>query len=196
MQHLQIAKQVIQNEILALKTLESNIDNTDFNKIIEKILSITGRVICVGIGKSGHIAKKIASSFASTGTAALFVHPSEASHGDLGMITVNDVVIMISNSGETKELFDVINYCINNKITMIAITKNQNSTLGKASSYLITLPKHHEASSLSAPTTSSLLTLAIGDAMTVALHEAKNITKENYLSYHPGGAIGVNLRKT
>lgn len=195
MKYLQIAKGVIQNEITALQALESEIEDTDFNDVIEKILSITGRVICVGIGKSGHIARKIAASLASTGTAAFFVHPSEASHGDLGMIAANDVVIMISNSGETKELFDVIHYCQKKNIAIIAITKNKQSTLGIASSYLITLPKHKEASSLSAPTTSSLLTLAIGDALTVALHEAKNITKASYLSYHPGGKIGENLRK-
>ena len=194
MQYAQIAKQVIDNEIEALKKLESIFTN-NFNNIINQILLTKGRVILTGIGKSGHIAKKIAASLASTGTPSFFVHPSEASHGDLGMITTDDIVLVISNSGETKEIFDIIEYCNSNKVDIIAITQNKTSTLGKASQYLIELPPHQEASKLSAPTTSSLMTLAVGDAITIALHEAQGITRQQYLSYHPGGKIGEILKE-
>lgn len=194
MQYTKIAKQVIDNEIDALKKLKT-VFTDNFNNIINRILLTKGRIIVTGIGKSGHIAQKIAASLASTGTPSFFVHPSEASHGDLGMITIDDIVVMISNSGETKEIFDVIAYCNSNKIDIIAITQNKSSTLATASQYLIELPNHQEASKLLAPTTSSLITLAVGDVITVALHEARGITRQQYLSYHPGGKIGTILKQ-
>ncbi len=189
-----IFNRVVKEEAKALEVFSSkSLEN--FSNVINLILKIQGRTILAGIGKSGYIAKKIASSLASTGTPAFYIHPSEASHGDLGMITSSDVVIMLSNSGETKELSDIINYCKRFNIKIIAITMNPNSNLGKNSDFVLTIPKTQEASLLSAPTTSAVMMLALGDAMTVALHEAKGFTKDNYRDFHPGGKIGSNLLK-
>jgi arabinose-5-phosphate isomerase len=188
------AQRVINEEANALKTLESQIPK-DFSEVVNVILKITGRVIMIGIGKSGYIARKIASSLASTGTPAFYIHPSEASHGDLGMITKSDIVLMLSNSGETKELFDTINYCKRFSIKMVAMTMNPDSTLAKNSDFLLTIPVIKEASLLSAPTTSALMMLALGDAITISLHEAKGFSKDNFFIFHPGGKIGANLLK-
>lgn len=191
-----IAQRVINEEANALHALSASI-STNFSEVINSILAIgeKGRVVLIGMGKSGYIAKKIASSLSSTGTPAFYVHPSEASHGDLGMITEHDIVIMLSNSGETKELFDAITYCKRLYIKTIAITMKPDSTLAKNSDLLLTIPLFSEASLLSAPTTSALMMLALGDAITVALHEAKDFSKENYLTFHPGGSIGASLLK-
>lgn len=188
------AQRVISEESNALKKLESQIPG-DFSEVVNSILQIKGRVIIVGIGKSGYIARKIASSLASTGTPASYIHPSEASHGDLGMITKSDIVLMLSNSGETKELFDTINYCKRFSIKMVAMTMNPDSSLAKNSDFLLTIPTLKEASLLSAPTTSALMMLALGDAITISLHEAKGFTKDDFLTFHPGGKIGANLIK-
>jgi arabinose-5-phosphate isomerase len=188
------AQRVINEEANALKTLESQIPK-DFSEVVNVILKITGRVIIIGIGKSGYIARKIASSLASTGTPAFYIHPSEASHGDLGMITKSDIVLMLSNSGETKELFDTINYCKRFSIKMVAMTMNPDSTLAKNSDFLLTIPVIKEASLLSAPTTSALMMLALGDAITISLHEAKGFSKDDFFIFHPGGKIGANLLK-
>ena len=188
------AQRVISEEANALKKLESQIPE-DFSEVVNSILQIKGRVIIVGIGKSGYIARKIASSLASTGTPASYIHPSEASHGDLGMITKSDIVLMLSNSGETKELFDTINYCKRFSIKMVAMTMNPDSSLAKNSDFLLTIPTLKEASLLSAPTTSALMMLALGDAITISLHEAKGFTKDDFLTFHPGGKIGANLIK-
>ncbi|MFK7967961.1 MAG: SIS domain-containing protein [Rickettsiaceae bacterium] len=188
------AKRVISEEAHALKILESQLPN-DFSAIIDSILKTTGRVIIVGIGKSGYIARKLASSLASTGTPAFYIHPSEASHGDLGMITKSDIVFMLSNSGETKELVDTINYCKRFSIKMVAMTMNPDSNLAKNSDFLLTIPTIKEASLISAPTTSALMMLALGDAITISLHEAKGFTKDDFLTFHPGGKIGNNLVK-
>ncbi len=188
------AQRVINEEANALKTLESQIPK-DFSEVVNVILKITGRVIIIGIGKSGYIARKIASSLASTGTPAFYIHPSEASHGDLGMITKSDIVLMLSNSGETKELFDTINYCKRFSIKMVAMTMNPDSTLAKNSDFLLTIPVIKEASLLSAPTTSALMMLALGDAITISLHEAKGFSKDDFFVFHPGGKIGANLLK-
>ena len=165
------AQRVIQEEAIALSILESQIPR-DFSKVVESILRLKGRLIILGIGKSGYIARKIASSLASTGTPAFYIHPAEASHGDLGMITQSDMVFMLSNSGESRELFDTINYCKRFAIKIIAATMNPDSTLAKNSDFLLTIPTIKEASLLSAPTTSALMMLALGDAIMVSLHEA------------------------
>ena len=188
------ARRVINEEAHALKILESQIPD-DFSAVVNAILALKGKVIIVGIGKSGHIAKKIASSLTSTGTPAFYIHPSEASHGDLGMITTSDIVFMLSNSGETKELFDTINYCKRFAIKIVAVTMNQDSSLAKNSDFLLTIPTIKEASLLSAPTTSALMMLALGDAITISLHEAKGFTKDDFFIFHPGGKIGANLIK-
>jgi arabinose-5-phosphate isomerase len=188
------AERVISEEATALNILKSQIP-TDFSKVVEAILSLKGRLIILGIGKSGYIARKIAASLASTGTPAFYIHPAEASHGDLGMITKADMVFMLSNSGESRELFDTINYCKRFAIKIIAATMNPDSTLAKNSDFLLTIPTIKEASLLSAPTTSALMMLALGDAIVVSLHEAKGFSKDDFLTFHPGGKIGANLIK-
>lgn len=188
------AERVISEEATALNILKSQIP-TDFSKVVEAILSLKGRLIILGIGKSGYIARKIAASLASTGTPAFYIHPAEASHGDLGMITKADMVFMLSNSGESRELFDTINYCKRFAIKIIAATMNPDSTLAKNSDFLLTIPTIKEASLLSAPTTSALMMLALGDAIIISLHEAKGFSKDDFLTFHPGGKIGANLIK-
>ncbi|ABV73526.1 KpsF protein [Rickettsia canadensis str. McKiel] len=189
-----IAKRVISSEASALEKLSENIPE-DFNTIIEFLLSFTGRVIFTGIGKSGYIARKIAASFSSTGMPAFYLHPAEASHGDLGMVTRDDLVIMISNSGETKELFNIIEYCNNSSIKIAAMTMNKNSTLAKRSDFLLIVPEYSEASVIGVPTISSLIMLSLGDALMTVIHEKRGFTKDDFKVYHPGGTIGANLTK-
>ncbi|PCJ29585.1 MAG: KpsF/GutQ family sugar-phosphate isomerase [Rickettsiales bacterium] len=194
MKHTDIAHNVITSQGDALAVLAKNIP-ADFAPLIDCILALKGRVILVGMGKSGYIAKKIAASLASTGTPAFFTHPAEASHGDLGMITKADLVIMLSNSGETKELFDTIDYCKRYNIKIASITMKEGSTLAKNSDFLLKLPTQKESSAIAAPTTSALMTLSLGDSIVTALHEAKDFTKEDFKNFHPGGKIGANLLK-
>ncbi|AFB24959.1 arabinose-5-phosphate isomerase [Rickettsia rickettsii str. Arizona] len=189
-----IAKRVISSEASALEKLSENIPE-DFNRIIEFLLSFKGRIILTGIGKSGYIARKIAASFSSTGMPAFYLHPAEASHGDLGMVTRNDIVIMLSNSGETKELFNIIEYCKNSSIKIAAMTMNKNSTLAKRSDFLLIVPEYQEASVIGVPTISSLIMLSLGDALMTVIHEKRGFTKDDFKIYHPGGTIGANLTK-
>ncbi|MBN8511458.1 MAG: KpsF/GutQ family sugar-phosphate isomerase [Rickettsiales bacterium] len=189
-----LAKTCIMEQSTALNLLANSIPDA-FHLLIEYILQINGRVILMGMGKSGYIARKIAASLASTGTPAFYIHPSEASHGDLGMITEKDMVIMLSNSGETKELFDTINFCKRYGIKIAAITMKENSTLAQNSNFLLNLPSYAETSSVSAPTTSALMSLALGDAIVTTLHQLKGFTREDFKIFHPGGKIGTNLLK-
>ena len=155
-----------------------------------------GRVICTGMGKSGHIGRKIAATFASTGTPALFVHPAEASHGDLGMIQPDDVVMALSWSGETTELADIIGYSRRYRVGLIAITANSASTLGREADVCLTLPKAKEACPNGlAPTTSTAMQLALGDALAVALLEARGFSARDFSVFHPGGKLGASLRQ-
>ena len=155
-----------------------------------------GRIILTGMGKSGHIAKKIAASLASTGTPSFFMHPAEASHGDLGMVTDEDVVIAISNSGESRELIDVLNYSKRFGIKLIAITKNPESSLGKAGDIILKLPTSKEACPLGlAPTSSTTATLVLGDVITVGLIERKGFSKAQFNQRHPGGKLGSILQR-
>lgn len=162
-----------------------------------KLLAGTkGRVIVTGMGKSGHIARKIAATLASTGTPAYFVHPAEASHGDLGMITEQDCVLGISRSGETAELSDLIYHCHRLDIPLIGMTFKPESTLAKASNAPLVMPDCGEASEAApAPTTSTTMCLALGDALAVALLDARGFTKENFGAIHPGGKLGAALKK-
>lgn len=192
MSYLKTAREAIIEQSEALKSLANTIPH-DFVSLVNYILKLEGRVIMIGMGKSSHIAKKIAASLASTGTPAFFIHPGEASHGDLGMITEKDMVIMLSNSGETKELFDTINYCKRYNIKIAAITMQENSTLAQNSDFILKLPSQKETSSISAPTTSALMSLSLGDAIVTALHDAKGFSKEDFKRFHPGGKIGANL---
>ncbi|MFN3845717.1 MAG: SIS domain-containing protein [Paracoccaceae bacterium] len=161
---------------------------------VELILATRGRMILSGMGKSGHIARKIASTFASTGTPAFFVHPAEASHGDLGMITPQDLVLVISNSGETPELGDLLDYCLRFSVPVIGISKIADSTLMRAASLRLLLPPHEEACALGmAPTTSTTLTLGLGDALAIAVMEARAFRPDQFRSFHPGGKLGARL---
>ncbi len=162
---------------------------------IERAEKKGGRVIVSGMGKSGHIGRKIAATLASTGTPAFFVHPSEAGHGDLGMITGNDAVIGLSWSGESAELAALINYTRRFNVSLISITSNNDSALGSASDVKLTLPKADEACPHGlAPTTSTTMQLAMGDALAIALLENKGFTAKDYKVFHPGGALGASLQ--
>lgn len=186
-----IALKVIKTEMDGLKRLYDSIDD-NFVKAVNIITSTTGKVVVTGMGKSGHIGCKIAATMASTGTQAYFVHPSEASHGDLGMISKDDCVIAISNSGETKELYDVINYCKRNEIPLIGITRSPASTLATASIPLI-IPNSKEACPLGlAPTTSTTVSLVLGDALAVAAYE-DSFNAKSFSEFHPGGKLGSKL---
>jgi len=166
----------------------------NFLATIAIIKEAQGRVIVSGMGKSGQIGRKIASTLASTGTPALFLHPSDASHGDLGMITPNDVLLVLSWSGETQELKDLVAYSRRFSVPLIAITSKQASTLGKAADVVLTLPKHEEACPNGlAPTTSTTMQLVIGDALAVALLEDKGFNSVDFKTLHPGGKLGAAL---
>ncbi len=166
-----------------------------FIAAVEKIRAARGRVIVTGMGKSGHVARKIAATFASTGTPAFFVHAAEASHGDLGMITSDDVMLMLSWSGETDELTDLINYSRRFGIILIAITVNADSTLGKAADIVLAMPQAREACPHNlAPTTSSLMQLALGDALAIALIESRGFTAVDFGVFHPRGRLGAALK--
>src|SRR5262247_1755965 len=192
----------------ALRTLEAEGSGVDalaaalrdglgisFAAAIDVIRAAEGRVIVTGMGKSGHIARKIASTFASTGTPAFFVHPGEASHGDLGMITPNDVILALSWSGETVELKDLADYSRRFRIGLIAVTAHADSTLGHAADVVLTLPQAREACPHNlAPTTSSLMQHALGDALAIALLENRGFTAIDFHVFHPGGRLGAMLK--
>ena len=165
-----------------------------FEKAVACLAGVRGRVVVTGMGKSGHIAKKIAATLASTGTPAQFVHPGEASHGDLGMIARNDGVVALSNSGETSELTDVIAYTRRFGIPLVAITRNAASTLAEQADILLQLPAAPEACPLGlAPTTSTTMMLALGDALAVALYERRGFSAADFYVFHPGGQLGRQL---
>jgi arabinose-5-phosphate isomerase len=166
-----------------------------FVAAVELIRGATGRVIVTGMGKSGHVGRKIAASLASTGTPAFFVHPGEASHGDLGMITADDVIMALSWSGETAELKDLINYSRRFRIPLLAVTAKAASTLGDAADVVLALPPAREACPHNlAPTTSALMQLALGDALAVALLESRGFTALDFGVFHPGGRLGALLK--
>lgn len=188
--YIESAINTIKVEIEGLNSLFSCFDE-NYVKAVDLILNCKGRVIISGMGKSGHIAKKIAATLASTGTPAFFIHPSEASHGDLGMISKDDVVMLLSNSGETKELRDVIFYCKRFEIPLIAMVRRAQSELVKSSTIAFILSKIPEANKVNAPTTSTTMMLALGDAIAVSLMDAKSFDSENFGVYHPGGKLGA-----
>ena len=190
------AIKTIDSEIRAIEELKKSLDAESLTKALDFMQNSTGRIIITGMGKSGHIGKKIAASLASTGTPSFFVHPAEASHGDLGMITDDDVVIAISNSGESRELIDILNYCKRFGIKLIAITKNQDSSLGKAGDVVLLLPNNGEACPLGlAPTSSTTATLLLGDILTIRMIERKGFSKEDFNDRHPGGKLGSILKR-
>ena len=189
------AKRTINIEVEALRVMEEGLGES-LTEALNLMQSAQGRIILTGMGKSGHIAQKIAASLASTGTPSFFVHPAEASHGDLGMITNSDIIIAISNSGESKELVDILNYAKRFGIKLISITKNPDSSLGKAGDVVLKLPDSKEACPLGlAPTSSTTATLVLGDVLTVAMIERKGFSKEQFNQRHPGGKLGSVLQK-
>lgn len=191
----QILDNTLDKEINAIQALRTTIDLKVLTQVLDIMQNTAGRIVITGMGKSGIIARKIVSSLASTGTPAAYLHPAEASHGDLGMITAQDTVIAISNSGESRELADVINYCKRFHITLIGITKNPASTLGKNVDLLLTLPQTPEADPLDlAPTSSTTVTLVLGDVLTVALMTRKQFTAQDFHLRHPGGKLGSILK--
>lgn len=186
---------LITQEIDALKCLKLGLQKAVLPQVLDLMQNTQGRVVFTGMGKSGIIAQKIVASLSSTGTPSIFIHPAEASHGDLGMITAQDIVMAISNSGESKELVDILNYCKRFAIPIVGITKNPNSTLGKYSNYVLPLPTTPEADPLGlAPTCSTTATLVLGDILTVALMERKKFTKKDFQIRHPGGKLGAILQ--
>lgn len=193
-QSIALGRRVLKAQAQALLTMAADLDN-HFHLAIQLILSCQGRVVCCGVGKSGHVARKIAATLASTGTPAFFVHANEASHGDLGMIGPSDVVIALSKSGETRELADVLSYCKRFGTKLIAITGAPDSALGKAADVLLTLPNVPEsAESINAPTTSTTLQMAMGDALAVTLMEGRGFSPTDFQAFHPGGSLGAALR--
>ncbi|MEO1192064.1 MAG: KpsF/GutQ family sugar-phosphate isomerase [Pseudomonadota bacterium] len=187
------AKRVLQLEADALLALEKQLDSCLVDAM-NAILGVSGRVIVTGMGKSGHIARKIAATLASTGTPALFVHPGEASHGDLGMVAREDAVLALSNSGNTAELSDIVAYTRRFQIPLIAMTSGATSQLAEQSDVCLLLAKAPEACPLGlAPTTSTTMMLALGDALAVGLLERRGFSQDDFKVYHPGGSLGTML---
>lgn len=192
---LATARRVIGIEADGLAALAATLDGS-FSAAIDLILGAKGRVIVSGMGKSGHVGRKIAATFASTGTPAQFVHPAEASHGDLGMVTEGDVALVLSNSGETPELSDIIAHTRRFGIPLIGVASRPGSTLLVQADVAILLPKAAEACGTGiVPTTSTTMTLALGDAMAVALMEHRRFTPDHFRTFHPGGKLGAKLMK-
>ncbi len=193
-QAIDVGQRVIDTEIAGLTALRSSIGH-DFTAIVARIGALKGRLICAGVGKSGHVARKIAATLASTGTPAMFIHPTEASHGDMGMIGPDDGVLALSKSGDGSEMSDLIAYCKRFSIPLIAMTANAASALGRAADYLLLLPAAQEAcGETRAPTTSTTMQIALGDALAVALLEQRGFTAQDFRIYHPGGKLGAMLK--
>ena len=192
---LESAKRVLNAEAKALLALGAGLGEA-FISALDMLADVSGRVVVTGMGKSGHVGRKIAATLASTGTPALFVHPGEASHGDLGMITTDDAVFALSNSGETTELADIVAYAKRFEIPLISVTSSANSALADAASVSLVLPDAPEACPMGlAPTTSTTLLLALGDAIAVALLERKGFSPADFRVLHPGGKLGRRLLK-
>ena len=188
-----VAKFVIKTEAAALLKLGSDLPK-DFSRTIEVILNTKGRVVVSGVGKSGHVGRKIAATFASTGTPASFVHATEASHGDLGMITADDFCLLISNSGETSELNDIIAHTRRFGIVTAVISSSLNSSLMQAADFKLLLTDAPEACTIGmAPTTSTILTMALGDALAVSLMEQRDFKPDDFKVLHPGGNLGLQM---
>ena len=190
---LEIANEVIENEINGIKEVKANL-GTDFEELIEYISKSNGRVVMCGMGKSGHIAKKIFATLVSTGTPSMFMHPAEAFHGDLGMIKSEDMFFAISNSGETPEVTQLLPFIKARGNTLIAMTGNKSSTLARLADFHVDISISKEACPLNlAPTTSTTVSLVVGDAIAVSLMKANDFKEENFATYHPGGSLGKRL---
>jgi len=192
---LRQGQRVLDIEAQALLDLKKRI-NGDFEKAVNIILACKGKVVITGIGKSGHIARKIASTMSSTGTPAIYLHPAESSHGDLGMISGEDMVLAISYGGETAELLPILNYVVRRNLPLVGFSGKADSSLAKAASVFIDISVKEEACPLGlAPTASSTATLAMGDALAMAVMEAKGFKPESFGELHPGGSLGARLTR-
>jgi len=194
---LEIGRLVLRLEAAGILELEGALGD-EFSAVVEAIFALGdhGRLVVSGMGKSGHVARKIAATLASTGTPALFVHAGEASHGDLGMVTTRDAVLVLSNSGETPEVADMVNYCHRFSIPLLAMVGKADSALGAAANITLALPDITEAGPLGlAPTTSTTMMLALGDALAVALLDHRGFSPEKFHAFHPGGKLGRRLVK-
>ena len=193
-----VARRSLECGIDGLRALQSGLFTglaEEFERAVELMQGCEGRVIVTGMGKSGHVGQKIAATLASTGTPAQFVHPAEASHGDLGMITANDTILALSWSGETRELASILTYSRRFRVPLIAMTSRRESTLGKAADVVLALPPVKEACPHGlAPTTSTLTQLALGDCLAIALLEGRAFTALDFKVFHPGGQLGANLK--
>ncbi len=192
---LKISKNIIEEEAKALLLLSRSL-NTNYNKVMSFISKANGNIILSGVGKSGHIARKIASTLTSTGTPAYFVHPTEASHGDLGSIRKKDILCLLSKSGKSIELLDLLNFANKNNIKSILISNNKKSKLAQISSFNLIIPNIKEVGKNNiAPTTSTTMMLALGDAIALSISEYKNFSKRMFGEFHPGGNIGSKFIK-
>lgn len=193
-QTLQFASSVLQQEAQALLLLGQEL-GASFIEVVECLTSIKGRIAVTGMGKSGHVARKVAATFSSTGTPAFFIHPAEASHGDLGMLTSRDAVLAFSNSGNTAELSDILEYSARRTIPVVGVTRNADSLLGRHCTHILLLPNVREADPLDcAPTTSSTLQMALGDALALTLMRRHGCSPQEFHVWHPGGSLGRKLQ--
>ncbi len=194
---LAVARGVFDAEARGLAALSAALDGPfglAVTRVVDRLAALTGRVVVSGMGKSGHVGRKVAATFASLGTPALFVHPAEASHGDLGMVQPGDAVLAISNSGETAELADIVAYTRRFGVLLIAMTARTGSTLGRSADLVLALPDAAEACPITAaPTTSTTMQLALGDALAVALLRRRGFTATDFSAFHPGGKLGARL---
>ena len=192
---VEVARGVLGAEIAGLRALAASLDGA-FGRAVDALAACTGRVVVSGMGKSGHVGRKIAATLASTGTPALFVHPAEASHGDLGMIVPGDAVLALSNSGETAELADIVAHARRFGVPLVAVTGRAASALARAADVVLLLPNAAEACPMGlAPTTSTTMQVALGDALAVALLTRRSFTATDFGAYHPGGKLGARLRR-
>jgi arabinose-5-phosphate isomerase len=192
---LAVARDVLAVEAAGLRALAAGLGPA-FSKAVDCLAEADGRIVVSGMGKSGHVARKIAATFASTGTPALFVHPAEASHGDLGMILAGDAVLALSNSGETAELADIVAHARRFGLKLVAITARAGSALARAADVTLLLPQAAEACPMGlAPTTSTTMQMALGDALAVALLKRRGFTEAEFRGFHPGGRLGARLRR-
>ena len=195
--HLAVAKRVIDDEIAEIHRLKTQAIDVAFSAACDLILKRRGRLVVIGMGKSGHIGRKISATLSSTGSPSFFVHPGEANHGDMGMITSDDTALLLSNSGETAEILSLLTTLKRRNVPIIAMTGHPKSTLGRASDICLNIGVTKEACALGlAPTSSTTTTLVLGDALAIALLEARGFTKEDFALCHPGGSLGKKLLLT
>ena len=193
MKIIESAQKALSDEIEGLSLLKEFF-NSDFEKAVDAIFNSKGKVVVTGVGKSGHIGRKISATLSSTGTPSYFIHPTEASHGDMGMIEEKDIILAISWSGETTELGNIVKYALENKIKLIGLSSNKESHLAKSSNIALNIPMVEEACPNGlAPTTSTTMQLVIGDAIAISLLNIRDFNKDNFRSLHPGGQLGAAL---